>query len=141
MATYVYEIINPKTNRKIRVGGTVYKSLIKSGELMERPIIVIDGKAALNADHFQLGQTGTPTPVTPGKKKVVKKPVKGKPSAKRAEYSDDEETPKEPKKPSKLGKSTKQIKQQPKLNKEKEYFEHGSDSDDSDSDGTASSSN
>jgi glucan-binding YG repeat protein len=141
MATYVYEIINPKTNRKIRVGGSVYKSLIKSGDLQARPIIVIDGKAALNADTFHIEQTGTPTPVPPTKKKAIKKPAKKPVKAKRAEYSDDEEAPKQPKKPTKLAKSTNQAKKQVKVEKESEYFEDSSDTKDSDSDSSSSSSN
>ena len=50
MSTYLYEIINPDTNRKIVVGGPTYKALVKKGKIQDRVLLVIDGRKCLRPE-------------------------------------------------------------------------------------------
>lgn len=51
MATYVYEVYNPKTNRKLKVGSPTYRDLVKTGVLPEKTLLIIDGRTCIKADE------------------------------------------------------------------------------------------
>lgn len=52
MTTYIKEIINPETQKRVKVGGVCYTRLVKEGRIPMREILIIDGVKCLDASTY-----------------------------------------------------------------------------------------